>query len=232
MMPSMYRALILLLPVCLVLAAACGGDDGGEAREAPERSGASAGAPTATAAQVADLAGVAVPGYTAASGGETLLGASVIHTRNTKTAAGADLLVRANIAPCEELICASLNLAEYQSADVQANFKQVLPRAHIDNPDLRWEFGEVALSKDATGLYYYALSYVETKGADGGVSRSSANSYRAWYHNGGTYITLEVFSRSPVSPLSAADLEKQMTKAEAEGAAKAVFAALEPHIPR
>ncbi|MBK9342464.1 MAG: hypothetical protein IPN07_05325 [Dehalococcoidia bacterium] len=84
----------------------------------------------------------------------------------------------------------------------------------------------------AKGLYYFAQSYVETRGAGWSVSRSSANSYRAWFHNGGTLVSLDVFSRSSDSILSVADLEKRMTKAEAEKAARDVFAVIGPKLPK
>lgn len=231
MMPSMRRLTFLFLPAALLLAAACGGDDDGSDDSGnPTRPPSSGDVPTATSEQVEDLANVPVPGYSAEGRGDTVLGAAVTHLAAAKTAGGADLMVRVNIAACDDFVCR--DPAEYQTPDVQESLKSVLPATHKENPALRWEFGEVQLSNTANGLYYYALSYVETKTSDGGTSRASANSYRAWYHNGGAYVTLEVFSRSPISPLSLADLEKTMTKAEAEKAAREVFAALEPKLPR
>jgi hypothetical protein len=227
-MVKMLAAVLLALPLLL---AACGGDNGDDPRPSRTATNESGSRPTATSAQIADLAKVAVPGYSAETRGDTLLGAAVTYLSAKKTAGGADLMVRATFAACDEFVCTSLNPSTYKDATVQDSLKSVLPSVHKENPDLRWEFGEADLSPKAKGLYYYALSFVEEKGNDGSVSRSSANSYRAWYHNGSAYVTLEVFSRSPVSSLSLADLEKTMTKAEAEQAAKDVFAALEPKLP-
>ena len=213
--------------------ASCGGGDDNVGTDGvrPTATAASRERPTATAAQVQALAAVQVPGFTAGAPSTTALGAAVMVTVSQKTAGGVELFVRANFAPCDATVCTALDAVGYQSPDVQANLRSVLPAVHKDNPNLRWEFGEVALSKQATGLYYYALSYVETRTADGNVSRATVDSYRAWYHNGSVYVTLEVFARSPVSALSQADLEKTMTKAEAEQAARAVFAAIEPKLP-
>jgi hypothetical protein len=80
-------------------------------------------------------------------------------------------------------------------------------------------------------LFVYAISYVEEKNVDGTVSRSSANSFRAWYHNGGAYVTFEVFSRHGDPILSQGELESRMTRAEAEKAARDVYAALAPKLP-
>jgi hypothetical protein len=220
--------LLLAFPAIFVLAVACGGGDDGRASPAQRTSTQSA--PTATDAEVQALAKVPIPGYATEEGGTTLLGVAAVYRAEKPTAGGAQLYVRANFAPCDDFVCASLDPKDYQSAEAQDNMKSVLPAAHKANPDLLWEFGTVKLSNDATGLYYYALSYLEqTTGA--GVSRSSANSYRAWYHNGSVYLTLEVFARGTDGPLSRADVEKSMTKAEAEAAARAVFATLEPKLP-
>lgn len=228
----MPRFLAAAAALAVLFATACGSDDGGESNPGDDAtSPASSTAPTATDAQIAVLARVQVPGYSVSEPGGTLLGAAVTHTATKKTAGGAELTVRVSLAPCDDFVCAGLDATEYETPAAQDNLKSVLPTTHKENPALHWEFGEVALSPSATGLYYYAVSYVESTAA-GGVSRSSANSYRAWYHDGGTYVTLEVSARSPASPLSQADVEKAMTKAEAEQAAKDVFAALEPKFPK
>ena len=224
------RPSVLCLALAITLAVAgCRGDDDDSSVADDAGTGP---LPMATDAQVQALTHVAVPGYSILETGTTVLGAAVTYAAEAKTAGGAALFVRTNIAPCDDFICASLDPAEYASDDAQDNLKSVLPAVHKDNPDLLWEFGEVQLSPDATGLYYRALSYTESPSGGGSTARSSANAYRAWYHNGSVYVTFEVFARSAASPLSKADVEKLMTGAEAEKAAGDVFAALEPRFPR
>lgn len=231
MMARMLRLLLFVLCVSAALLLACS-DGGGEspttatATEGASRSG------TPTSAQLEALANLSVPGYTASDASLNLIGATVTYTADKKTGGDASILVRVTVAPCDSFICGKLDPKEYEDAGTQRTLKSILPSAHIDNPDLRWEFGAFKLSDQAAGLYYYALSYLESKGADGSVTRSSANSFRAWYHNGTILISLDVFSRSATSALSAADLQKRMPKAEAEQAARDVFAIFGPKLPK
>jgi len=220
--------LLALFSVLTLLAAACG--DGGEDDAAREASPAAHDTRPATEAEIQALASIPIPGYVTEQTGATLLGAAATYHAAQKTAGGADLFVRANFAPCDGFVCASLDPKDYTAPAAQDGLKSVLPPAHRDNPALLWEFGQVQLSSGARGLFYYALSYLEGATTTG-VSRSSVNTYRAWYHNGAVYVTLEVFARGTSSPLSRADVEKLMTRAEAERAARDVFAALEPQLP-
>lgn len=231
----MPKLLIVTAVLLAFVSAACGGggdDDAGAAT--PQGGGGSStqSAPTPSATEIGELLKLAVPGYTASDSSLNLLGGALTYTADAKTAGGASLLVRVQLAQCDAFICGSLDPKAYEAAEAHRNLKSILPSAHIENPALRWEFGAVQLSNTAKGLYYFAQSYVETRGADGSVSRSSANSYRAWFHNGGTLVSLDVFSRSSDSILSVADLEKRMTKAEAEKAARDVFAVIGPKLPK
>lgn len=235
----MPRLLTVIAALFALVAVSCGGsgdDDAGEttatATASPAGGSTAPTAPTPSAVQVEEILKLSIPGYTASDSSLNPLGGSVTHTATAKTAGGASLQVRVQLAQCDAFICGSLDPKTYESAEAQRNLKSILPSAHLENPALRWEFGAVQLSATSRGLYYFAQSYLETKGADGSVTRSSANSYRAWYHNGGTLVSLDVFARSSESILSQADLEKRMTKAEAEKAAKDVFAAIEPRLPK
>jgi hypothetical protein len=222
-----WPAALLFLP--LLAAVSCGGDGGDDSVALPTATAEPAG--TATVGQVLALTELPIPGYRTTEVRETVLGVAVVYTAENKTAGGAELFVRANYAPCDSFVCGSLDPGDYASAEAQDQLKSVLPAAHKSNPDLVWEFGPVELSGRAEGLYYYTLSYLEEE-AGGGVSRSSANSYRAWYHNGSVYVTLEVFARAAAAPLSRGDVARLMTKAEAEEAAREVFVVLEPELPR
>lgn len=230
-------SLVSAVTIIALFLAGCGGegnDDGATSEDTDKESTRTtvSSRPTPSSAQLEDLTKLSVPGYVAADASLNPIGAAVTYTSEKKTAGDASVLVRVTLAPCDGFICAGLDPKEYEGAETQRNLKTILPSAHIENPALRWEFGAFKLSSNATGLYYYALSYVESKGADGSVSRSSANSFRAWYHNGMILISLDVFSRSSSSVLSALDLEKRMTKAEAEQAARDVFVVFEPKLPK
>ncbi len=233
----MRRLLLVLSALLAFLAVACGDDDSSTATGEPDATGTPAaaasarGGRTATAAELQELARLQVPGYTSSGAGATLTGAGAVYTATGKTAGGAELSVRVLLGPCDAFVCGSLDPKQYETAEAQRNIKSVLPAAHLENPALRWEFGPAQLAPSAAGLYYYAVSYLETKGADGSVTRSSVNSYRAWYHNGAVVITFEVFARNPVADLSLSDVEKRMTKAEAERATREVFAVYGPKLP-
>jgi len=234
-MLSMKRLLFLVCAsLVLVPLAGCGGGDdsagGNEPEDPTPAQGRVGDVPTPSAAQIEAMTQVQVPGYSSAEATKTLLGGAVTYIAQAKTAGGAELYVRVNVAPCDTFICRKIDVAEYADSEAQRSLKSVLPSAHIENPDLVWEFETIRLSPSADGLATYALSYLETKGSDGSVSRSSVNSFRAWYHNGGTFVTLEVFARSPQSVMSLGDLRARMTRAEAEKAAQEVFAALEPKL--
>lgn len=230
-MSRMFSRLAASTIVVLALvSSACGGDDTESTDTSPRSTPTSASKqPTPTAAQLEAFSKQAVPGFTASDARVIPIGATVTYTSEAKNAAGAQVVVLVQVSACDAFTCASLDPATYSSAEAQRNLKSVLPSAHIENPALRWDFGALKLSPSATGLYTYGLSYLETKDASGGTTRTSANSYRAWYHDGRILMTMQVFSRGGSSVRSLADLEKEMTRAEAEAAAIKVFAALSPN---
>lgn len=224
----MKFAVVLALALSLGFAS-CGG--GGDDAEEP---GASTNATTASstsrpapAAQelLAAVSG-AVPGFTSSDIRGSAAGATAMFTSSATTAGGANVLVLVNVSACDPFVCGKLNPADYQSAESQRALKSTLPTAHIENPDLHWEFGAVQLAPGKSGLFTYALSYVETKDAAGGTTRISADAYRAWFHDERTVIAMEVFSRGGQAARSAAELERNMSRNDAEAAAKAVFAAV------
>ncbi|MGE0597891.1 MAG: hypothetical protein AB7J35_12110 [Dehalococcoidia bacterium] len=226
----MLRVLNGFMVLVALVTLSCGG--GGEDEDIDDSSGGddskdASSRATPTAEDLVAIANTAVPGFEAVDPRATGLGATVVYSSETKTAGGAQVQVLVSLASCDPFICGKLDPEAYSSPEAQRNLKSILPTAHIENPDLRWEFGIVDLSGE-TGLYTYALSYVETKDNSGGTTRISANTYRAWYHDGRIFISMDVYARGATSVRSLADLEAGMSKAEAEKAAKDVFAALKP----
>lgn len=217
-----------LVVAALFALGACGGDDddtgdnGGGASPTPT-SGTTVST-TPTAEDLERLSQVDVPGFTRSESRVVASAANATYTWNEKTVGDGDILATARVAGCDPFICATLDPKDYESAEAQRNLKSVLSTALIESPDLVWEFGSVELAPGKTGLHTYALGYLETTGASG-TSRVSANAYRAWYHNGNLHILIEVFSRGGESPRSLDDTTALMSKAEAEKAAKDVFAA-------
>lgn len=218
-------ALVVIVSLALV---SCGG--GGEetppTAAEPASASPSQSASKPSSAELLQAVSATVSGFTASDVRAIPIGATATYTSNATTAGGANVAVLVQASACDPFICRRLDPATYQTAEAQRSLKSTLPSAHIENPALRWEFGTVELASGKTGLFTYALSYLETKDASGGTSRISANAYRAWFHDGRSLITLDVFSRGGLSARSTADLERNMSKAEAEAAAKSVFGAV------
>jgi hypothetical protein len=230
-----FVAVFLALSVAL---AACGGDGSGSISG---RSDTPVATPAATASSQASkptseelLTGVsgAVAGFTSSDIRSSAAGATALFTSTATTAGGANVLVLVNVSACDPFICSKLNPADYQSAEAQRALKSTLPSVHIENPALHWEFDAIQFAPGKAGLFIYGLSYVETKDAAGGTTRASTNAYRAWFHDGRTLIAMDVFSRGGQSAKSTADLEKNMSRTDAEAAAKAVFAAIAAELMR
>lgn len=224
-------ALLLVFAATFALAA-CGGDDDDEPtaeRTATAGAGSTATAPAGTpaAANLEALIATEVPGFTRSDARTTPSGATVTYRSNTKTAGGAVALVLVTYSPCDPFICRKLDPAEYDTPAKQQNLKLDLAQVHIENPALVFEFAPVTLAPGRAGLSTYAVSYVETANSSG-TTRATALQYKAWYHDGSVFTTIQVFGREGESPRSQEDLAKLLTKAEGEAAAKAVFGAIVP----
>lgn len=235
----MLKTLTFAVAIAALLFAGCSGrgdDDGGG--DNSDDSGSSGekrnpgGAPTPTSDELEALSALTVPGFTATDGGLGLIGSGVTYTSQQTTASGAQIVVLVRLAACDAFICNKLDPAKYTGDEEQRNLKSILPLIHIENPALRWEFGEAEFSKDATGLATYAVSYVESKEPGGAVSRASVNEYFAWWHNDGIFVNLNIYPRGGDTSFSQEDVNKRMTKDEARKALKDVFAVLEPKLPK
>lgn len=223
----------LLLGLCAALSlfalAACGGDDdadndngNGDGGTAPTSSVGSDATPTAE--DLERLSTIDVPGFTRSDSRVIASAANALYTSTEKTAGGANILATVRVAGCDPFICGTLDPTDYEGAEAQTNLKSVLSTALIESPGLVWDFAPVELAPGKTGLHTYAAGYLETKEASG-TSRVSANAYRAWYHDGNLHIFIEVVQRGGDSPQSLDDVKALMSMAEAEKAAKDVFAA-------
>ncbi|MGE3075953.1 MAG: hypothetical protein AB7N24_08710 [Dehalococcoidia bacterium] len=229
----MFKVLngFLVLVALVTLSCGGGGDDDDINEPSGDDSKDTSSRATPTSEDLVAIANTAVPGFTALDPRGTGLGATVVYSSDTKTSGGANVQVLVSLVACDPFICGKLDPDQYSSPEAQRNLKSILPTAHIENPDLQWEFGTVDLSGE-TGLYTYALSYVESKDNAGGTTRLSANAYRAWYHDGRIFVSMDVYARGITSVSSVEDLEAGMSKAEAEKAAKDVFAALKPALDK
>lgn len=222
--------LVAVSPLALV---ACGGGDdddagggnGGEANSSPTSAAAAKGTPATE--DLERLSTVEVPGFTRSDSRVVASAANAVYTSTEKTAGGANILVTVRVAGCDPFICGTLDPKDYEGAEAQRSLKSVLSTALIESPGLVWDFGPTELAPGRTGLHTYAAGYLETKEASG-TSRVSANAYRAWYHDGNLHIFIEVFQRGSDSPQSLDDVKALMSMAEAEKAAKDVFAAFAP----
>jgi hypothetical protein len=222
--------LALLVAVSSLALAACGGDDdadngnGGRSSTPTSTVGSDA---TPTAEDLERFSTIDVPGYARSDSRVIASAANALYTSAEKTAGGASILVTVRIAGCDPFICGTLDPKDYEGAEAQTNLKSVLSTALIESPGLVWDFGQTELAPGKTGLHTYAAGYLETKEASG-TSRVSANDYRAWYHDGNLHIFIEVFQRGSDSPQSLDAVKALMSMAEAEQAAKDVFAVFAP----
>ncbi len=223
----------LLAAVSPLALVACGGGDdddadggnGGGANSSPTSAATAKGTPTTEDLQ--RLSTVEVPGFTRSDSRVVASAANAVYTSTEKTAGGANILVTVRVAGCDPFICGTLDPKDYEGAEAQTNLKSVLSTALIESPGLVWDFGPTELAPGKAGLHTYTAGYLETKDASG-TSRVSANAYRAWYHDGNLHIVIEVFQRGGDSPQSLDDVKALMSMAEAEQAAKDVFAAFAP----
>lgn len=228
----------LLFGFCAALSlfalVACGGDDdagngngngNGGGGSGPTSSAGSDATPTAE--DLERLSTIDIPGFTRSDSRVIASAANALYTSTEKTAGGANILVTVRVAGCDPFICGTLDPKDYEDAEAQRNLKSVLSTALIESPGLVWDFGPTELAPGKTGLHTYAAGYLETKEASG-TSRVSANAYRAWYHDGNLHIYIEAFQRGGDSPQSLDDVTTLMSMAEAEKAAKDVFAAFAP----
>ncbi|MBE0611851.1 MAG: hypothetical protein IH609_20900 [Dehalococcoidia bacterium] len=220
----------LLVGLASFALVACGGGDdddadggnGGGADSTPTSAATAKGTPTAQ--DLERLSTIDVPGFTRSDSRVIASAANALYTSTETTAGGANILVTVRIAGCDPFICGTLDPKDYEGAEAQTNLKSVLSTALIESTGLVWDFGPTELAPGKTGLHTYAAGYLETKEASG-TSRVSANAYRAWYHDGNLHIFIEVFQRGGDSPQSLDDVKALMSTAEAEQAAKDVFAA-------
>lgn len=222
-------ALFLVAAFALV---ACGGGGSDDAGKGGKADGSAPAGAAPTSEQLLQAVSATVPGFTSSDIRAVPIGASATFASTATTASGANVLVLVQASACDPFICGKLDPAAYQSAEAQRSLKSALPTAHIENPELHWEFGAIELAPGKTGLFTYAVSYLESKDASGGTTRISANAYRAWFHDGRSLIAMDVFSRGGQSARSAADLQSNMSRSDAEAAAKTIFGGVYPALAK
>ena len=119
---------------------------------------------------------------------------------------------------CMPMSCVDLDVTAWKKNE---NLKKKLAEVHIKNPNLVWEVTGIQVG-GKRAIQIYAMSYVETQGADG-TTRASTKSIDLWWHDGG--VLLNVTANASAFPSSLEELETKVTRAELEATAKLAFEA-------
>ncbi|MEQ8842331.1 MAG: hypothetical protein RIB98_15205 [Acidimicrobiales bacterium] len=208
---------------------ACGGDDDtgdaastGDGVEPAGDGETSDGAGAAwTDADLERLVTLEVDGYTLQNGSVSEFGNATVQYLEDAPAGPVALSAFVTFQACDPFSCSDLS-AEIDEQR-RENARSLLPRIHIDNPDLVEEIGPVELA-GRTVLAIYFRSFVDQD--DG---QATANSYRAITHDGTNLITVQVspdFMSAGGLADSAAELEEQMDADAGAAAAADILAGL------
>lgn len=129
---------------------------------------------------------------------------------------------------CDSFICPKLDLASVKAN--QDNLKRNLPPIALENPDLVHEVFEMDVSGQKA-IAIYTLYWSAKKTADGGTSKSHANSVDLTWHDGAQLVTVKARA-TDWSAENQAQLAERTPRAELEAAAKAALEAARKAMPK
>lgn len=141
---------------------------------------------------------------------------------------GVKLQLEVAYSACDSFICPKLDLAAAKAN--QDNLKKNLPPIALENPDLVHEVFEL----DAGGqkaLAVYTLYWSAKKTADGGTSKSHANSIDVTWHDDTQLVTVKARAID-FGAEDQAKLAERTPRAELEAAAKAALEAARKAMPK
>ncbi|MEZ5247150.1 MAG: hypothetical protein R2707_18835 [Acidimicrobiales bacterium] len=220
---STFTWLVAMLAVGGFALGACGDDgdtiDTGE--PAGESDGSDAGGTAWTDVDLERLVTLEVDGYTLQNPNVSEFGNATVQYLEDVPAGPVALSALVTFQACDPFSCTDLN-AEIDEQR-RENARSLLPRLHIDNPDLVEEIGPVELA-GRTVLAIYFRSFVDQD--DG---QATANSYRAITHDGTNLITVMVtpdFMSAGGLADSAEELEQRMDADAGAAVAADVLTAL------
>ena len=213
-----------------VAVAACGGGDSEDADGATpdvansgidDTAGSESAGEAWTEADFERLIALEVDGYTITSGNVSEFGNATVQYLEDTPSTTVALAALVTFQACDPFVCSDLT-AELDD-QARENVRSLLPRIHIDNPDLVEEVGPTQIAgRPALGIYF--RSYVAQD--DG---QATALSYRAITHDGANLITVLVnpdFASAGGLADSAEELAARMSSADGAAVAEDVLAAL------
>lgn len=225
----MKRLNWLLIAVFAVsLAAACGGkkEEKGEKKTGTAEKGGGGeqkggGGATIDEAKAKELAALDVPGFKRISDRATKTMAMPSFEAEAANDKGKKAYVDVIAQGC--VACMPLDVDKWKANE---NLKSMLPRIHIDNPELVWDVE--AIEADGTkGIAIYKRSFVAS---EDGKSKGAAHGVQVHYHNGVNQLVVTVSARGGSMANSAEELAAEFTKEEFLDAAKKFLAAFGPKL--
>jgi len=222
---SPFTWLVAMLAIGGFVLGACGDDDTADTTDTVEPAGNGddpdpAGAAW-TDADLERLVTLEVDGYTLENGNVSEFGNATAQYLEDAPAGPVALSALVTFQACDPFICTALS-AEIDEQR-RENTRSLLPRIHIDNPDLVEEIGPTELA-GRTVLAIYFRSFVDQD--DG---QATALSYRAITHDGTNLVTVQVspdFMSAGGLADSAEELEERMDAAAGAAVAADILTAL------
>lgn len=226
------RAVPSALAVCVAAAlVGCGGDDDA-AVTADERAASTAAVPGADSADAATADSGVAPGEapTVAELQALAAGAapaeltvseplvSDISSTVTTMYTGDGVMASVTLLPCDPFACWDLD-GEI-TAEHEQNLKSMLSADALNDPNLVFEYGNVEPAPGYEAFFTYAFQFSR----DGG-SASGTNAYRLTYHDGRTWMLIDVQPEFGPLPETADEFQAQLDQATGASIAADVFAA-------
>lgn len=162
---------------------------------------------------LATLANAELPGFTRSRG--EVQGGFVTLTHQTKTpnAAGNTVTVEATVSFCDACQAETKQDVENKKEQILTQYGEL----HAKNPALVFDIAELALMPERTGVATYVKSYVSE-----GETRAAMHGLEVSFTDGTGVVRFFAYPQSPF-PQSAEEHDKAMSRADLEGAVKAMF---------
>ncbi|MEM9464088.1 MAG: hypothetical protein AAGA90_01880 [Actinomycetota bacterium] len=216
--PLRRLAALAALAVALV---ACGGDSDDPDTDAAVEAVDGEATTAWTDVDLERLVTIEIDGYTITNTNVSEFGNATVQYLEDSPSTTVALAGLVTFQACDPFLCTDLS-AELDDQG-RENARSLLPRVHIDNPDLVEELGPVELAgRQAFAIYF--RSYVSDD--DG---QSTALSYRATTHDGANLITVQVspdFASAGGLADSAEELAARMAPDDGAAVAESILAVL------
>lgn len=180
-----------------------GGDGGGETEDEAAR----------RQRVLAALATAELPGFVRARGEVQGGFVTLAHTTRTPNSAGNTVTVEATVSFCDACQAETRDDLEKRREQILSQYGEL----HAKNPALVFDIAELALMPERTGVATYVKSYVAE-----GETRAAMHGLEVSFTDGTGVVRFFAYPQSPF-PQSAEEHDKAMSRADLEGAVKAMF---------